>query len=135
MCYVYILKINIWFLFRQAFISSFFRCTFHKPELKYGSRFREGVHNKGFPHEGRKIKDYLRSTASLICNMLSLCYVYPDEDEKVHASIAEGERIRGFREALHLLDEKLLKEKEVVDEKVVVNEKIVIPVDVVMLRS
>jgi TorA maturation chaperone TorD len=46
-----------------------------------------------------------RSTArSLIYNMLSLCYFYPDE--KVYASIAEGEWIRGFREALHLLDEK-----------------------------
>ena len=46
-----------------------------------------------------------RSTArSLIYNMLSLCYVYPDE--KVYASIAAGEWIRGFREALHLLDEK-----------------------------
>ncbi|OGP54574.1 MAG: hypothetical protein A2162_10350 [Deltaproteobacteria bacterium RBG_13_52_11b] len=46
-----------------------------------------------------------RSTArSLIYNMLSLCYVYPDE--KVYASIADGEWIRGFREALHLLDEK-----------------------------
>jgi TorA maturation chaperone TorD len=46
-----------------------------------------------------------RSTArSLIYNMLSLCYVYPDE--KVYASIAEGEWIRGLREALHLLDEK-----------------------------
>jgi TorA maturation chaperone TorD len=45
-----------------------------------------------------------RSTArSLIYNILSLCYVYPDE--KVYASIAGGEWIRGFREALHLLDE------------------------------
>jgi DMSO reductase family type II enzyme chaperone len=42
---------------------------------------------------------------SLIYNMLSLCYVYPDE--KVYASIAEGEWIRAFREALHLLDEKI----------------------------
>jgi len=47
-----------------------------------------------------------RSTArSLIYNMLSLFYVYPDE--KVYASIAAGEWIRGFREALHLLDEKM----------------------------
>jgi DMSO reductase family type II enzyme chaperone len=47
-----------------------------------------------------------RSTArSLIYNMLSLFYVYPDE--KVYASIAEGQWIRGFREALHLLDEKV----------------------------
>ena len=46
-----------------------------------------------------------RSTArSLIYNTLSLCYAYPDE--KVYASIAAGEWIRGFREALHLLDEK-----------------------------
>ncbi len=46
-----------------------------------------------------------RSTArSLIYNMLSLCYVYPDE--KVYASIAEGEWVRGVREALHLLDER-----------------------------
>ena len=46
-----------------------------------------------------------RSTArSLIYNTLSLCYVYPDE--KVHASIAAGEWIREFREALYLLDEK-----------------------------
>jgi len=46
-----------------------------------------------------------RSTArSLIYSMLSLCYVYPDE--KVYASIAAGEWIRGIREALHLLDEK-----------------------------
>jgi len=46
-----------------------------------------------------------RSTArSLIYNILSLCYVYPDE--KVYASIAAGEWIRRFREALHLLDEK-----------------------------
>jgi len=45
-----------------------------------------------------------RSTArSLIYSMLSLCYVYPDE--KVYASIADGEWIRGFREALRLLDE------------------------------
>ena len=58
--------------------------------------------------------------------MLSFCYVYPDEDEEVHAAIAEGERIRGFREALQLLDEKLLEEGEVV------NEKIAITVDGVM---
>ena len=46
-----------------------------------------------------------RSTArSLIYNMLSLCYVYPGA--KVYASMAEGEWIRRFREALHLLDEK-----------------------------
>ena len=46
-----------------------------------------------------------RSTArSLIYNILSLCYVYPDE--KVYASIAAGEWIRRFRGALHLLDEK-----------------------------
>jgi DMSO reductase family type II enzyme chaperone len=46
-----------------------------------------------------------RSTArSLIYNILSLCYVYPDE--KVYASIAAGEWIGGFSEALHLLDEK-----------------------------
>jgi len=45
-----------------------------------------------------------RSTArSLIYNTLSLCYLYPDE--KVYASIAAGEWIREFREALHLLDE------------------------------
>jgi TorA maturation chaperone TorD len=42
---------------------------------------------------------------SLIYNRLSLCYVYPDE--KVYASIAEGEWMRGFREALHVLDEKI----------------------------
>ncbi len=48
-----------------------------------------------------------RSAArSLIYNMLSLCYVYPDE--KVYASIAAGEWIRGFREALRLLDGKTL---------------------------
>lgn len=41
---------------------------------------------------------------SLIYNRLSLCYVYPDE--KVYASIAAGEWIGGFSEALHLLDEK-----------------------------
>jgi len=41
---------------------------------------------------------------SLIYNMLSLCYVYPDE--KIYASIAEAEWIRGIREAVHLLDEK-----------------------------
>ena len=47
-----------------------------------------------------------RSTArSLIYNMLSLGYVYPDEN--VYTSIAEGEWIRGLREALHLLDEKV----------------------------
>jgi DMSO reductase family type II enzyme chaperone len=47
-----------------------------------------------------------RSTArSLIYNRLSVFYVYPDE--KVYASIAEGEWMRGFREALHLLDEKI----------------------------
>ena len=47
-----------------------------------------------------------RSTArGLIYNMLSLGYVYPDEN--VYTSIAEGEWIRGFREALHLLDEKV----------------------------
>ena len=47
-----------------------------------------------------------RSTArSLIYHMLSLCYVHPDE--KVYASIAGGEWIRGFREALHLLDENI----------------------------
>jgi TorA maturation chaperone TorD len=47
-----------------------------------------------------------RSTArSLIYNMLSLFFVYPDE--KVYASIAAGEWIRGFREALHLLDDKI----------------------------
>jgi TorA maturation chaperone TorD len=46
-----------------------------------------------------------RSTArSLIYNRLSLCYVYPDE--KVYASIAAGEWIRGIREALRLLDGK-----------------------------
>jgi len=46
-----------------------------------------------------------RSTArSLIYNMLSLCYVYPDE--RVYASIAAGEWIRGVRDALYLLDEK-----------------------------
>jgi putative dimethyl sulfoxide reductase chaperone len=46
-----------------------------------------------------------RSTArSLIYKMLSLFYAYPDE--KAHASIAEGEWIRAFREVLHLLDEK-----------------------------
>jgi TorA maturation chaperone TorD len=47
-----------------------------------------------------------RSTArSLIYNVLSLCYLYPDE--KVYASIAEGQWINGFREALHLLDERI----------------------------
>ena len=47
-----------------------------------------------------------RSTArGLIYNMLSLCHIYPDE--KVYASIAEGEWIREFREALQLLDEKI----------------------------
>lgn len=46
-----------------------------------------------------------RSTArSLIYNMLSLCYLYPDEG--VYASIAAGEWITDLREALHLLDEK-----------------------------
>ena len=46
-----------------------------------------------------------RSTArSFIYNMLSLFYVYPDE--KVYASIAEGEWIMDFREAFYLLDEK-----------------------------
>jgi len=46
-----------------------------------------------------------RSTArSLIYNMLSLCFVYPDE--KVYASITAGEWIREFRGASHLLDEK-----------------------------
>ncbi len=40
---------------------------------------------------------------SLIYNTLSLCYLYPDE--KVYASIAAGEWIRGFKDALHLLDE------------------------------
>ncbi|MGQ9645210.1 MAG: TorD/DmsD family molecular chaperone [Thermodesulfobacteriota bacterium] len=50
-----------------------------------------------------------RSTArSLLYNMLSLGYVYPDE--KVYASIAGGEWIRGVREALHILDEKILDE-------------------------
>jgi len=47
-----------------------------------------------------------RSTArSLIYNMLAMCYVYPDE--KVYALIAEGEWMRGFREALNLLDKKI----------------------------
>ena len=47
-----------------------------------------------------------RSTArSLIYNMLSLFYTYPDE--KVYASIAEGEWVIGFKDALHLLDEKI----------------------------
>jgi TorA maturation chaperone TorD len=40
--------------------------------------------------------------------MLSLCYIYPDEE--VYPSIAEGEWIRGFREALDLLDGKTLDE-------------------------
>src|SRR4030042_4785242 len=45
-----------------------------------------------------------RSNArSLIYNKLSLGYLYPDE--KVYASITDGEWIREFREALHLLDE------------------------------
>ena len=44
-----------------------------------------------------------RSAArSLIYKMLSRCYLYPDE--RVYASIAEGEWIREFREALNLLD-------------------------------
>jgi len=42
---------------------------------------------------------------SLIYNMLSLYYVYPDE--KVYASIAAGECIRGVREASRLLDENI----------------------------
>ena len=47
-----------------------------------------------------------RSTArSLIYNMLSFCYLYPNE--KVYASIAAGEWITDLREALHLLDEKI----------------------------
>jgi TorA maturation chaperone TorD len=47
-----------------------------------------------------------RSTArSLIYNMLSLCHVYPDE--KVYASITAGERMKEFRNALHILDEKI----------------------------
>jgi len=41
---------------------------------------------------------------SLVYNMLATCYVYPDE--KVCASIAEGEWITGFKDALHLLDQK-----------------------------
>ena len=46
-----------------------------------------------------------RSTArSLIYDMLAICYLYPDE--KVYGSIAEGEWIIVFRDALHLLDEK-----------------------------
>jgi TorA maturation chaperone TorD len=50
-----------------------------------------------------------RSAArSLIYNMLSLCFLYPDEE--VYPSIAEGEWIRGFREALRLLDGKTLDE-------------------------
>jgi len=50
-----------------------------------------------------------RSAArGLIYNMLSLCYVYPDE--KVYATIAVGEWSRGFREALRLLDEKIFDE-------------------------
>jgi putative dimethyl sulfoxide reductase chaperone len=50
-----------------------------------------------------------RSTArSLIYNMLAMCYVYPDE--KVYASIAEGEWIREVREALSLLDVKYFDE-------------------------
>ena len=45
-----------------------------------------------------------RSNArSLVYNKLSLGYLYPDE--KVYASITDGEWIRGVREALHLLDE------------------------------
>jgi DMSO reductase family type II enzyme chaperone len=48
-----------------------------------------------------------RSAArSFIYNMLSLCYVYPDE--KVYASIAAGEWIMEFREALRVLDGKTL---------------------------
>jgi TorA maturation chaperone TorD len=39
---------------------------------------------------------------SLIYNILSLCYAYPDE--KVYSSIVAGEWIREFREALGLLD-------------------------------
>jgi TorA maturation chaperone TorD len=46
-----------------------------------------------------------RSTArSLIYNMLSFFYLYPNE--KVYASIAAGEWITDLREALRLLDEK-----------------------------
>jgi len=41
---------------------------------------------------------------SLVYNMLATCYVYPDE--KVYASIAEGEWITAFKDALHLLDQK-----------------------------
>jgi hypothetical protein len=63
----------------------------------------------GFPLRVSKME---RSAApNPIQNILSLCYVLPDE--KVYASTAEGERIGGFREALHLLDEKLLEEREV----------------------
>jgi DMSO reductase family type II enzyme chaperone len=47
-----------------------------------------------------------RSTArSFIYNRLSAFYLYPDE--KVYASIAEGEWMRRFREAFQLLDEKI----------------------------
>jgi TorA maturation chaperone TorD len=50
-----------------------------------------------------------RSTArSLIYNMLSCCYLYPDE--KVYASIAAGEWISEVREAFLLLDGKKLNE-------------------------
>jgi putative dimethyl sulfoxide reductase chaperone len=46
-----------------------------------------------------------RSVArSVIYSMLSFCFVYPDE--RVYGSIAAGEWIREFREALRLLDEK-----------------------------
>jgi TorA maturation chaperone TorD len=56
------------------------------------------------PNRWKNLMD--RSTArSLIYNTLSLCYVYPDE--KVYASIAMSGWIRGFRKALHLLDEKI----------------------------
>jgi TorA maturation chaperone TorD len=59
----------------------------------------------GTPASLGRFRKMDRSTArSLIYNILSLCYVYPDE--KVYASIAAGEWIREFREALHLLDEK-----------------------------
>lgn len=47
-----------------------------------------------------------RSTArSLIYNMLSLFYVYPQE--KIYTTITAGKWMSGFREVFHLLDEKI----------------------------
>jgi len=66
---------------------------------------QHGSKEERFPICLARFTNMDRSTArSLIYNMLSFCYLYPNE--KVYASIAAGEWITDLREALRLLDEK-----------------------------